>query len=127
MPQKAKRANHVIEIVALDRKPVRFAYKGGELKGDKVDIEYTEVVCKNLLGCAECTDGTSALDITHLGKLLTGGLAMLREDTEKPMVRYTEHPDQSGKWYIRAAREGSGSSGKWILELPAEITQATEP
>jgi hypothetical protein len=120
--QKAKKANKAIEIVALDGKPVGFQYTGDALKGDKVDIEYTEVVCKNLLGCTQIHDG-SALDITHLRKTLTGGLAMLRESTEKPMVRYTEHPDQSGKLYIRAAL----TKGKWILELPAEITQATEP
>ncbi len=126
--QKEKRANHkVIEIMALDRKPVKFQFTGDALDGNKVDIEYTEVVCKHLLGCAKCTDGTSALDITHLTKSLPGRAAMLREGTEKLMVRYTEHPDQSGKLYIRAAREGSGSSGKWSLELPAEMEQATEP
>jgi hypothetical protein len=120
MPQKAKRANKVIEIMALKGKPVGFQYTGDALDGDKVDIEYTEVVCKNLLGCTKCTDGTSALDLAHIKNHFSGRAAMLREVTEKHMVRYTEHPDQSGKLYIRAAREGSGPSGKWILELPAE-------
>ena len=112
----------MIEIVALDRKPVKFQFTGGELKGDKVDIEYTEVVCKHLLGCAKCTDGTSALDITHLTKCIPGRAAMLNEQTSDPelRVRYTAEAD--GTLHIRAAREGSG---KWRLELPAEMMQAT--
>jgi hypothetical protein len=109
--------------MALDRKPVRFAYTGGELKGDKVDIEYTEVVCKHLLGCTKCTDGTSALDITHLRKLLPERSAMLDEQTSDPRVRYTEQGERGEKLYIRSALQ----KGKWRLELPAEITQATEP
>lgn len=121
--QQAKRANKVIEIMALDRKPVRFAYTGGELKGDKVDIEYTEVVCKNLLGCAKCTDGTSALDITHLRTILTGGLAMLDEQTSEPELRVRYTAEANGTLHIRSALK----EGKWCLELPAEITQATEP
>ncbi len=126
-PRPAKRANQVIEIVALDGKPVKFQYTGGALNGNKVDIEYTEVACEHLLGCTECTDGTSALGLAHLNNHFSGRAAMLHEHTSDPRVRYTEHPDHSGKLYIRAAREGSGSSGKWILELSAEITQATGP
>ncbi len=121
MPRE-KKANPVIEIMALTGKPVKFQFTGGALKGNKVDIEYTEVVCEHLLGCTKCTDGNSALDLAHLRKLLTGGLAMLHEATEKPMVRYTEHPDQSGKLYIRAAL----TKGKWRLELSAEQA-STEP
>lgn len=124
--QKAKRANQVIESMPLTGEPVRFAYTGGALDGNKVDIEYTEVVCKHLLRCTECTDGTSALNLAHLKNHFRGRAAMLHEGTENPMVRYTEHPYQSGKLYIRAAREGSESSGKWRLELPAE-QGSTEP
>ncbi len=122
---RAKKANTVIEIMALDGKPVRFQFTGGELNGDKVDIEYTEVVCKNLLGCTKCTDGTSALDLAHLTKLLPRGLAMLNEPTSEPELRVRYTAEANGTLYIRSAREGSGSSGKWILELSAEITQAT--
>jgi hypothetical protein len=110
----------VIEIVPLKGKPVGFQYTGGALEGNRVDIEYTEVACRNLLGCTECTDGTSALDLAHLTKILPGRAAMLDEQTSEARVRYTEHDK---KWYIRAAL----TEGKWILELPAEITQATEP
>lgn len=113
----------MIEIVALDRKPVKFQFTGDALDGNKVDIEYTEVVCKNLLRCTECTDGTSALDLAHLKETLPGHAAMLDEPTSDPRVRYTTHDK---KLYIRAAREGSGSSGKWRLELHAESKQATE-
>lgn len=113
----------MIEIVALDRKPVKFQFTGGELKGDKVDIEYTEVVCKNLLGCAKCTDGTSALDITHLRKILTGGLAMLYEPTSEPELRVRYTAEANGTLHIRSALK----EGKWRLELPAEMIQAREP
>ncbi len=122
MPQKAKRANKVIEIVALDRKPVRFAYTGGELKGDKVDIEYTEVVCKNLLGCTKCTDGNSALDLAHLTKILPGGLAMLYEPTSEPELRVRYTAEANGTLHIRSALK----EGKWRLELSAEQA-STEP
>lgn len=107
----------MIEIVALDGKPVKFQFTGDALDGDKVDIEYTEVACEHLLRCTECTDGTSALDLAHLKNHSRGRVAMLHEGTENPMVRYyTEHPDQSGKLYLRAAL----TEGKWRLELPAE-------
>ncbi len=118
-PRPAKKEHQVIEIVALDGKPVKFQYTGGALNGNKVDIEYTEVACEHLLGCTQIHDG-SALDLAHLGKLLTGGLAMLREQTSEPRVRYTEHDK---KLYIRAAL----TEGKWILELPAEQEQVTQP
>ena len=109
--------------MALHRKPVKFQFTGDALKGDKVDIEYTEVVCEHLLGCTECTDG-SALDITHLRKLLPRGLAMLHEQTSEPelRVRYTEQGAKGEKLYIRAALK----EGKWRLELPAE-QGSTEP
>jgi hypothetical protein len=119
---RAKRAN-VIEIVALDRKPVKFQFTGGELKGDKVDIEYTEVVCEHLLGCTKCTDGNSALDLAHLTKILPGGLAMLYEPTSEPELRVRYTAEANGTLHIRSALK----EGKWCLELPAEITQATEP
>jgi hypothetical protein len=123
--QQAKRANKVIEITALNGEPFWFPYTGGALDGDKVDIEYTEVACKHLLGCTACTDGTSALDLAHLTIILPGRAAMLHEGTEKPMVRYTA--EANGKLYIRAEREASGSSAKWTLKLHAEMKQATEP
>lgn len=121
-PRQAKKANKVIEIMPLDGKPVKFQFTGGELEGNKVDIEYTEVACEHLLGCTQTHDG-SALDITHLTSLLPGRAAMLDEQTSDPRVRYTTH---GKKVYIRAAREGSGSSGKWRLELHAEQA-STEP
>ncbi len=120
--RKATKAK-VIEIIPLTGKPVRFAYTGDALDGNKVDIEYTEVACEHLLGCTQIHDG-SALDITHLTKCIPGRAAMLREGTENPMVRYTA--EANGKLYLRAAREGSGYSGKWTLELSAEQA-STEP
>jgi hypothetical protein len=119
---RAKKANTVIEIVALTGKPVKFQFTGDALDGNRVDIEYTEVACKNLLGCTKCTDGTSALDLAHLKSLLPRRAAMLDEQTSDPelRVRYTAEAD--GTLHIRAAREGSG---KWRLELLAEMMQAT--
>ncbi len=119
--QKATKAK-VIEIVALTGKPVRFAYTGDALDGNKVDIEYTEVVCKHLLACTECTDSTSALTPAHFTTCIPGRAAMLEEPTADPedRVRYTEHDNKS---YIRAAL----TDGKWRLELPAEMIQAREP
>ncbi len=113
--QKAKKAK-VIEIMALDRKPVQFRYTGGELDGNKVDIEYTEVVCKNLLRCTECTNSASALDLAHLKRILPQRWAMLNEPTSEPelRVRYTTEPN--GTLHIRSAL----TDGKWSLELPAE-------
>jgi hypothetical protein len=113
-PRQAKKANKVIEIVALTGKPVKFQFTGGALEGNKVDIEYTEVACEHLLGCTQIHDG-SALDITHLTKCIPRGLAMLNEQTSEPelRVRYTDHDK---KLYIRAAL----TEGKWRLELPAE-------
>jgi hypothetical protein len=121
--QKAKKANKAIEIVALDGKPVGFQYTGDALKGDKVDIEYTEVVCKHLLGCTECTDGTSALDLAHLKNHVSGRAAMLDEQTSEPELRVRYTAEANGTLHIRSALK----EGKWCLELPAEITQATEP